>query len=210
MKTVIIALLFRVSISDFKLLNMIEYCSFIIDKLLLDADFGDAESLALINDLQSAADAAFKATKAADSKASNDIEVRNQKIKLLKKAYKTLAVHAEGVCDGDLDKATATFMRLRKQKGTAKDALQPQNVRASEGKLDGEIDGVCKSLGVDIIYVWFYRKSTDTAWLKADVSQTAKYTYTGLESGTKYHIRVQSKHGSKLSEPSDLAESRAK
>ena len=209
MERIIIALLFRVSISDFKILNMIEYCIYIAEKLTGNPDFSDPESQALVIGLQKAADEAGKAAKVAESNATKDIKDRDLKIAALKKAYSKVAVRAEELCDNDLEKAANTLMRMRRARVVTNVVPDVKNMRAKAGKHEGEIDAVCNSAGSGLIYMWEYRKSGETAFKQADVTKTARYTFAGLESGVKYQMRVTCKHGKLVGSPSDIAECRA-
>lgn len=210
MYQLIIALLFRVNMSELTMLEKIEYYLYVVGFMLADTDFSDAESIALINTLKQAADDAGLAAKAAESKATIAIKLSNQKEKEMDAAYKSLVLRAEEVCGGDVDKALKTAIKQRKKRIGKKEALRPENLRSKEGKQEGEIAARCKGQGKGIQFKWEYRKKGDAAWIYAETTSTITYLFTKLDSGLKYEVRVTAKSSKGYSEPSDLSECRAK
>jgi len=209
MKTIIIALLFRVTTGKKTLLEKLEYITFAVNNLLSNPDFQDTASQALLNQLDAANDAAAAAAAKAESKATLDIKAKNLAAKKLDKAYAKVALHAEDICDGNIEKAIATNLTMRK-KGTKKTAKQPQNVRATGGKQLGEIEAKCKSQGSGITYLWYIRKESEATYSKPEATTKASITFTGLQSGINYVAYVAAKSADELSEASDIVICRAK
>ncbi len=209
METIIIALLFRVTISKKTPQEEVDYILFVVEGLLVNPDFQDVESLALINALKNAAIDAGKAITKAESKATADIKAKNVAVKDMNKAYKKMALKAEEVCDGDEEMAGRTGLILRKKK-SKKNANQPQDVKADSGKQEGEIDARCKSLGQGFSYLWQIRKVGETGppQTKTTVNK-ASVTFSDLESGAKYEVRVLGFSANSKSKPSDVALARA-
>ncbi len=209
MKTFIIALLFRVSISKKSLDDKIDYILFVVEGLLVNPDFSDAVSLGFINALKTAALAARAASIKAESKATADIKDRNTAVAKMNKSYKQTVIHAEEVCGDDEEMAIRTGLEMRKKR-SKKNASQPQNLRAESGKQEGEIDAKCKALGQGFSYVWQIRKVSMPAVVKELTTNKASVTFSGLDSGEKYELHVFGKTSNGLSEPSGKEEARAK
>ena len=209
MKNVIIALLFRVTTGKKDLANNIEYILFTCPTLLTNPDFQDPNSQTLITKLRDSAVDAAKAATQAESRATADIKAKNQKVKLMDKAYKQVALNAEDICNDDETKAADTGLILRKKR-SKKNPEQPQHVSAESGLQVGEIDAKCKAQGQGITYLWYIRKESETKFTGPETTTKARITFKGLETGVNYVAYVQAKSANGLSEASDIVICRAK
>lgn len=147
-----------------------------------------AQVTAAIDDL----DAAYLAAQTARQEAKNKTATQSQKEDALDAVLTQLASYVESVSGGDEAKITSAGLDVRSAQTATGDLPAPENLSASAGDRDGEIDLSWDK--VDRARSYVVERSPDpptsTSWQHAAVATRSQTTIGGLTSGTKYWFRV--------------------
>jgi hypothetical protein len=118
--------------------------------------------------------------------------VLNQQEATLDGLLGQLANYVESISGSDEAKITSAGMDVRAAKTATGDLHAPQNLSASAGDRDGEIDLSWDKVNKARSYVVERSPDppTNTSWQHAGVAPRSQTTIEGLTSGTKYWFRV--------------------
>jgi hypothetical protein len=155
-----------------------------------------------LDDANTDYDAAVEATK-------SKLTLRNDKRTAAENALRVVANGAEELTTNAAQLESAGFA-LQSAGSPVGTLGQPQNLHASGGDLDGEVDVQWDSLprGVQS-YIAEHSTSVDGPWTQFYVGKASKATATGLTSGTEYWFRVRAVGAAGPSQWSDKASKRA-
>lgn len=147
-------------------------------------------------------DAQFAAAQTALDKANGDADEAETawkaKIRLRDAAEETWdtvftarATNCEAVTPGNAAALAGAGLPLRGSPPPSAPMGAPQNLRASEGDMDGEIDLMWDRLKGSASNVVQHRPQGTTAWVQSGMTKKSRFTVTGLTPGTLYEFRVQ-------------------
>ena len=103
------------------------------------------------------------------------------------------ANNCESITPGDVAALTSTGLPMKGAVATPGGAMvlgAPQNLRATMGDMNGDIDLMWDRLKGSSTNVIDYREQGTTPWIQAGMVQQSKFMVTGLTSGKTYEFRV--------------------
>lgn len=183
--------------------NLVEKCTGNTD-LTLPANF--------LTDLGAACTALEQANIAVrDNGGRQDHVTRAARVVDVENLIRELAGYVQAQCDGDKEKITGTGFGVRKRPSPVGVLDAPTNLRASRGKLPGEVRLVWDGVYARLLYEVQYTMDPNDPGSWKLLAQTSKnrYTATGLTSDQAYYFRVQAIGTAGAGEMSDSAQAKA-
>lgn len=183
----------KLALKDLTIPQKIQFIRQVVTAMTGNANFTTpAPALAAITALVNALEAAFNVAQAAYLTAKQKTDLQTAAEQQMDAAITQLAAYVENITAGDAGKILSGGMETRADAVPIGALPAPQNLSATAGDQDGDID-----LDWDNIRgAKSYRmeKSSDpitaTSWQLVEVVTKSKGTVSGLTSGTKYWFRV--------------------
>ena len=132
------------------------------------------------NDAADAAEVAWKQANALRNTAEDAWDV----------VFTARAGNCEAVTPGDVAALTSTGLPMRSGPTPAAPLGAPQNLRATAGDMEAQIDLMWDALKGSSSNVVQYRQQGTPAWLQAGIVSQSRFTVTGLTPGVLYEFQV--------------------
>lgn len=149
-------------------------------------------TLVALGDAADALEAAYNAAQAARETAKQKTDLQDAANAAANTLLTAEGNYVQSKSGGDLVKIQSAGMDVRAEAAPIGDLPAPGNVSASEGDHDGEIDIHWNRVRGAKSYVVQYTTTPTTAasWVNGPIATKTKATVTGLNSATKYYLRV--------------------
>jgi hypothetical protein len=189
----------KLNISRLSIIEKIAKCRQIISAMTGNPIFPSPNPpLTTITAALDAANNAFNAAQAARQEAKAKTSAQNDADDIVSGLMAQLAAHVESVAGGDESKIRSAGMDTKATATTTTTIpTPPENVSATAGDRDGEIDLSWEAVSGAKSYV--IQMSADpvtaTSWGHSSVSTKSSQTIDGLTSGTRYWFRVAAVNG---------------
>lgn len=146
-----------------------------------------------------------------DNGGRQDHVTRDARVRDVEALVRELAGYVQAQCAGDKEKITGTGFGVRRQPSPVGVLGAPANLRASRGKLPGEVfllwDGVYARLMYEVQYSM--DPNDPTSWRLLVQTSKNRYTATGLTTDQVYYFRVQAIGTAGVGEMSDSTQAKA-
>lgn len=149
-------------------------------------------TLVALGDGADALEAAYNVAQAARETAKQKTDLQDAANAAANTLLTAEGNYVQSKSGGDLVKIQSAGMDVRAEAAPIGDLPAPGNVSASEGDHDGEIDIHWNRVRGAKSYVVQYTTTPTTAasWVNGPIATKTKATVTGLNSATKYYLRV--------------------
>ena len=149
-------------------------------------------TLVALSDGADALEAAYNVAQAARETAKQKTDLQDAANAAANTLLTAEGNYVQSKSGGDLVKIQSAGMDVRAEAAPIGDLPAPGNVSASEGDHDGEIDIHWNRVRGAKSYVVQYTTTPTTAasWVNGPIATKTKATVTGLNSATKYYLRV--------------------
>lgn len=141
-----------------------------------------------------AAQAALQTAKNESDAAETTWKEKNAVRRTAEDAWDTIvtarANNCESVTPGNVPALTSTGLPMRSGPAPAGPFGAPQNLRATAGDMEGEVDLMWDALRGSSSNVVESRPQGAAAWVQAGIVRQSKFTVQGLTPGTVYEFRV--------------------
>lgn len=183
----------KLSLQSLTIPQKIQFIRQVVTSMTGNANFATpAPALLAITAIVDALEAAFNVAQAARLTAKQKTELQNTAEQQADALLTQLAAYVENITGGDAAKIQSGGMETRADATPVGALPAPQNLSATAGDQDGEIDLDWDNIRGAKSYVM--EKSVDpitaTSWQPAGIVTKSKGTVSGLISGTKYWFRV--------------------